>query len=762
MSKRGRFIVFEGIDGCGKSTQLKKFVEYLFASDKYVHVVMTREPFKNVNIRSVLREDDDATSKAEKLAQLFIEDRFVHARELIEPLLSAGVDVVCDRYKLSTLAYQSAQGLDLKELIARHEGLPVPDLTFIVDVPASVAAQRMASDNRASLHKFEANIDFLEAVRTQFRRMPSALPQERIIIIDGAHNTEDVFAQVRRAFENPSKGPKMKYTSMEELPKELKDKLSAYVSSVGGDTFVIHGLPPELAGGVLARYSRAATGVQLTMVNEFFDENGNPSQEKGSELMDRVLNAYGDESVGELEGTHVGIENISQLATKTIEDRRIGGSPIEQSTRYVKYDQKDADGRWRYLRPKEIMQSPFADEYELVNDKAFETYQLLVGKLIDYFKRQFPEDKFTIEVERAGTKVKVHKHELSGEGEEKAFRVAYNFTVRCAALDVGRCLLPSSTLTHIGVFGNGRFFTHLISTLKSSELAEERERGFALENELKKVIPTFIKRNAARPENVARDARMRLQTNRIFDHAQPQPSYVTLVPRADPLDETVASSLFPYTNLSLATILNKVSAMSKDEKLAILREYMGKRTARRDRSGRALESGYPLTFDLVGGFAEYRDLERHRILTQQRQLLSVDLGFIMPPEVRELGMEKEVEDVVRMMESLNHKLRAHGLLVASQYATLFNHRIRFMMGMNLREFQHLAELRSQPAGHFSYRAMVQEMARAISKTYPWASMTHEFVDYSDPDNRITRAKEQGRIAGGNLKKGIENIDVDLT
>jgi hypothetical protein len=229
---------------------------------------------------------------------------------------------------------------------------------------------------------------------------------------------------------------------------------------------------------------------------------------------------------------------------------------------------------------------------------------------------------------------------LSGDAEEKAFRVAYNFTVRCAALDVGRCVMPSSTLTHIGIFGNGRFFTHLISTLKSSDLAEERERGFALEAELKKVIPTFIKRNGVRPEVSARDVRMRAQANRLFGHVQPSPSYVTLVPRADQLDETVANTLFPYTNLSLATILTKVSAMSKDEKLAILREYMGKRTARRDRSGRALESGYPLTFDLVGGFAEYRDLERHRILTQQRQLLGVELGFVMPPEIREVGRER--------------------------------------------------------------------------------------------------------------------------
>src|SRR3989344_1923844 len=96
-----------------------------------------------------------------------------------------------------------------------------------------------------------------------------------------------------------------KYNSIEEVPEGLKVKLGEYFSNVGGNTFVIHGLPPELTGGALARYSRAKTGIQLTLLNEFLDENGNPSQQKGSELMDRVLNAFGDDSVGELEGTHV-------------------------------------------------------------------------------------------------------------------------------------------------------------------------------------------------------------------------------------------------------------------------------------------------------------------------------------------------------------------------------------------------------------------------------------------------------------------------
>jgi len=197
-----------------------------------------------------------------------------------------------------------------------------------------------------------------------------------------------------------------------------------------------------------------------------------------------------------------------------------------------------------------------------------------------------------------------------------------------------------------------------------------------------------------------------------------------------------------------------------DKKSEILETYKGKRETRFDRTGRGLEAGYPITFDLVGGFAEYRDLERHRMLTQQRQPLTTDLGFIMPSEMGIVGLEEEVETLVDKISDLNSDLRRTGLGEASQYATLFNNRMRFKMGMNLREFQHLAELRTQPAGHFSYRSMVMEMARKLIDRDPWTKTYLEFVDYSDPDNRISRANEQSRIAGKNLVKGIEG-DMDL-
>ncbi len=546
-----------------------------------------------------------------------------------------------------------------------------------------------------------------------------------------------------------------KYASIEEIPEEILKKLEPYISNVHGNVFVIRNLPNETIGGLLARYSRAPTSLILTLVNEFLDENGNPSQVRGTEIIDRVLVSFGDESVGELEGAKVGIENVSQLLTKHIEDRRIGGSPIEQSTRYVKYDQKDGNGRWRYLRPHEVIEAGLIEKFEIVNDKSFEVYSEGVKRLTEYFKGQFSRDKFQIEVERKGEKIKVLESELENDKERKAFNTAYNFTIKCAALDVGRCVLPSSTLTHLGINGNGRFFTNLISHLKSVNLLEANQKGSELEEALNTEIPTFIKRNKKDPRYQEIDKRMRDLASSLFNGISPEAGYVKLFPRLDYMDETLASCLFPFTNISINQILSTVSQLNYEKKLEILETYRANRKNRRDRSGRGLEAGYPLTFELVGGFAEYRDLERHRILTQQRQLLTPDLGFIIPPEIIEVGLEKEVLEGEAMMSDLNSSLKSAGLLEASQYATLFNHKIRFILGMNLREFQHLSELRSEPAGHFSYRAMVQEMAKQVSEMHPWSKTFYEFVDYSDPGNKISRAKEQSRIAGKSLKKNLD-------
>jgi dTMP kinase len=194
--KKGKFIVFEGIDGSGKSTQMKLISDYLFSKDKHNHIVMTREPYKDIKIRSILKNDTNPIKNSEIIADLFIKDRKIHVSELIKPNTDKGTIVISDRYKLSTIAYQSSQGLSMQALIDNHKGLPVPDITFIIDVPSEEASKRIKKEEGRDEHKFESNIDFLEKVRQKFLEAKSKI-NENIYVINGSREIDDIFNDIK-------------------------------------------------------------------------------------------------------------------------------------------------------------------------------------------------------------------------------------------------------------------------------------------------------------------------------------------------------------------------------------------------------------------------------------------------------------------------------------------------------------------------------------------------------------------------------------
>lgn len=198
--QRGKFIVVDGIDGSGKGTVVRRLVSALYDANKRHHVALTREPYispYNEEIRALLKAASDPRANAQKLTELFVADRRVHAK-VIEGMLAQGWHVVCDRYKYSTLAYQQAQGVALDVLMKLHEGVLVPDLTLIIDVPAKVALERIGKDSQRPYHEVFEQADFQELLRQHFLRMPEQMPQERIVIVNGDQAPEAVFVEAWR------------------------------------------------------------------------------------------------------------------------------------------------------------------------------------------------------------------------------------------------------------------------------------------------------------------------------------------------------------------------------------------------------------------------------------------------------------------------------------------------------------------------------------------------------------------------------------
>ncbi len=515
----------------------------------------------------------------------------------------------------------------------------------------------------------------------------------------------------------------------ELIPQEL-EILRQYCTNPEGDIFCVVNLA-GCAGATFARYSRARGSWKKTTLKEFIQE-GRINSAKADELIARVLVAYGDDSVGELEGVHLSLENISNLATKEIEDRRIGGSPIEQSSRYVVYDQRDKYGRFRYLRVPEIMQTGLARDFEQTMDFIFESYCKVVRIFAeDFLPKLKPIGDAEYDIDGTGKK---KLSDFQDEKKIKAFKQTYRIDLKTKSCDTARILLPACTLTNVGLFGVGRFYQHMLSHLYSHELKEMHSIATRSHNELNKVIKQYVKRAQRNEYFVEIDDKMFDLTDRLFidPEINEEPSVVLL--ENDPADffkNLIAQMLYKYSELPLRQLRKSLEELTDYEIDAIEKAYTGNRKSRRDRPGRALEFGYPLHFDLIGDFGIYRDLQRHRMLTQERQLLSTRLGFNMPDLLIEAGCRDLVDKCVHKSEVLYEKIRPVFGREVAQYVVLFGHNIRWTMGMNFREAMHLLELRTIPQGHPSYRKMCQEMHRQIKQKYHDLADLMKFVDYND-------------------------------
>jgi len=196
---RGKFIVFDGLDGSGKTTQAKRAAEYLFDRAKTNSVFLTREPYHSPyyqQIRDLLKSNTNPHDSAELFTELFVKDRAVHVAD-IELLLARGVHVVSDRYKYSTLGFQQAQGMELSALIKMHDGMLVPDLVVFIDLDVDRILERMTQDSRRDVKEVFEQKEMMGKLRERFLNLPRQLPGEPIYIVDGNRPADTVSAEIR-------------------------------------------------------------------------------------------------------------------------------------------------------------------------------------------------------------------------------------------------------------------------------------------------------------------------------------------------------------------------------------------------------------------------------------------------------------------------------------------------------------------------------------------------------------------------------------
>ena len=480
--------------------------------------------------------------------------------------------------------------------------------------------------------------------------------------------------------------------------------LRRYFTNLDQPVFALTNLPEVVKGALFARYSRSAKSLRRLFLDEFVGEldmtgdltvDATMGLERAEDLYKKVFFEYGDDSVAQLGGVHLACEQSSNLLTKILEWGRLMAY-LEQSTRYIAYDTRLGNGRYRYYRDPDVLKSGLGLRYVGDMDRMFDTYAELLPVMNAHYAKVHPQQ--------------------AGDSD-----FVWRQAVRAKAFDALRGLLPAASLSNVGIYGTGQAYEQLLIRMHANPLPEARDYAEMMLIELRKVIPSFLTRVDLPDRGRAwstylADNRGAMDdiADRLLGETQPEPrGGVTLVNwDPDGEDRMVASMLYPHTELPDDLILERVKQMSAVDKVSVVKAYVGDRTNRRHRPGRALETVW-YRFDLLTDYGAFRDLQRHRMLSIEWQTLSPLHGYDMPEAVVDAGAAEAFD------ESLERSAALHDALLddfsnQAPYAVSLAYKVRYAMTLNARAAMQMLELRTERQGHPSYRKVCQDMHTQIA------------------------------------------------
>jgi len=488
-----------------------------------------------------------------------------------------------------------------------------------------------------------------------------------------------------------------------EFTESERAALAPYFTNLDLPIFALINLPETVKGALFARYSRSPKSLRRLFLDEFLEqvqsvtEAASPSvgAARADQLYMRIFNEYGDDSVAQLGGVHVACEDVSNLLTKVLERGRLMAY-LEQSTRYIPYTQRKDDS-WRYLVPAELGGHPLRAKYVAALDLAFETYARWIDPLRSWFEARYPK--------------------AAGDSD-----AVYKSAIRAKALDTLRGLLPAATRSNVGIYGTGQAYESLLLRMRASSLVEVRDCADLMLTELRKVVPAFFTRvdqpdRGGRWSQYLSDTRESvLEVSARLTAAEPseaRPEVVLSDFDADGEVKVVAAALYASTALADDQLLALARRMTVEERASVLAAYVGNRSNRRHKPGRAFErTSY--RFDVLTDYGAFRDLQRHRLCTIDWQALSVSHGYTQPEAIVDAGGDADWKQVMEACSEVHDALVAADLRQVAQYVVPMAYRVRFVMDMNAREAMHVIELRTAPQGHPAYRRVCQQMHTLIA------------------------------------------------
>jgi len=760
--RSGFFLVLEGTDGSGKGTQFKLLTERL---QKVGYEVATfdfpqyDEP-SSYFVREYLNGNyGSAEEVGPYTSSLFYAlDRFQAADKIRQALLEGKV-VLANRFTGSNMAHQGTKFNNaeqrrgyfiwLDNLEFEMLRVPRPDTSFVLRMPAETAQKlvdqkeaRSYTAKKRDLH--EADIDHLRRSVEVYDDMCQLFPKDfqrldctrdgEPLSIETIHELiwQKVEPMLPKPFKKSAQASSVEarppVSALKATPYVTKNQDGTYDITAEGKAFLAESvtnsdgnvysftdkLSPITIAAAMARLSRRGDDMRITILDEFAGKLG-----KDAKLLQRVITAYGDDSVQQLAGQHIVVENASNLLTKKLEWGRLAAY-IEQSTRYIYFDKKDKNSNYRYHTP-DYLPEKIRTQYCEIIDNIFDLYSEMVHKLAAYVENNSSRPK--------------HERDTALKG-----------ATRAQACDAIRPVLPVATTATVGIFASGQALESLIMHLLADDMSEARETGEQMLREARKVIPTFLER-ADKPDRggamVAYLADTKHAVQKLAkellpeQHATPKDAVrLTDVWPRNELD-LVADMLYEHSNLAVQELQAEVNTWPYDKKLQVFQAYMGERLNRRHRPGRALEKAH-YSWDLLCDYGIFRDLQRHRMVDDlEWQLLTPRYGYEVPALVEEAGLADQFERCFDLSLKLYSLLQEAGYPLEAQYATLLGHRMRWKVTYNAREAFHLHELRTSPQGHPGYRKLVLEMHEKLSEIHPLLGEAMKFVN-KDEDAELSR------------------------
>ena len=514
------------------------------------------------------------------------------------------------------------------------------------------------------------------------------------------------------------------------------------------DVFAVHGADPEVLAYAMAKYSRSALSMResLTEINS----------QRAEQFLNTFYFQYGHRSIADLAHVAMAIERLSLMAAIIlVDEQRWDGQ--ERSTRYQNF----LKSGWFF--PDFGADSASAQLYSSTVSDLFAVYQSTTAAVLGALRRRV----------------------TCPDGMKPE---TYERTLKARAFDVARYLLPLATNTSLGQIVNARTLETQVSHLLSHPAAEIRDLGARLRDAATgpawsvnaQAGAALVEKIAAADPALAAEAAALLSREvrsapTLVKYAQPndyelqtraelaqaaeeilkslpiaEAPVVDLVEPTETLEVELASTLLYSASHHPYRQIRDLIAQLPEARVAEIIELGLRHRGRHDEALRAFHSGASLRFDILMDIGGFRDMHRHRRCTQIIQPFTAAHGFETPtsgdlgPDVNilaEAGVLADFQFAVASAHAASAQIAASQALEAAQsalYLLPLATRVRSLFKMDFAEAQYIIELRSGPAGHFSYRRVAWEMFLALQRQHPALARHIRVTDYTKPIDLLQR------------------------